>query len=44
MINERLINTVMSQTRKRALSLQAISNENANPEQSVTDHFFIQFE
>lgn len=35
MIKERL-NTVISQTRKRALILQAVSNKNANPEQSLT--------
>lgn len=43
MIKERL-NTVISQTRKRTLILQAVSNKNANPEQSVTDHFLIQYE
>jgi len=43
MIKGRL-NTVISQTKKRALILQAVSNKNANPEQSVTDHFLIQLE
>lgn len=32
-IINRKLNTVIAQTRKRALSLQAVSNENAKPEQ-----------